>query len=152
MHSSALCYSIRFGSRAAAVSPFRTNEIYTETNVDSRSKIKPVDELRHEGAIVVVGYFDPLYAVHVRRLLELASTGKLLTVVVADSPAPLLSLRARAELVAGLACVHGVIEAPAEVDTLMSRLDVEDVIDERSGDEARARQLTAQVLARCRTG
>jgi hypothetical protein len=117
--------------------------------VDSRSKIQAVDEVRGGARIVVVGYFDPLSAAHVRRLNGLRENGQRLTVVVADPPAPLLPLRARAELVAGLACVDLVIQAPTNVEGVLTQLQAETVIDERGADGIRAEQLARQVVARC---
>ena len=57
----------------------------------------------------VEGAFDPLLAAHVRRLRECANSGQLLVVAVTNPPNPLLSQRARAELVAALAMVDSVV-------------------------------------------
>jgi bifunctional ADP-heptose synthase (sugar kinase/adenylyltransferase) len=58
-------------------------------------------------------HFDPLLAAHVRMLNEVASPGQVLIVQITDPAQPLLSSRARAELVAGLAAVDYVAVEPA---------------------------------------
>lgn len=55
------------------------------------------------------GYFDPLIAEHAERLGRLRDGGGALMVMVATPPEPLLSARARAELVAALAVVDYVV-------------------------------------------
>ena len=88
--------------------------------MDTRNKIIPpdravslVDELRAQGAAVrvVTGYFDVLVADHVRRLGEIADGSCVLFALVLDPPQPLLSGRARAELVAALAVIDYVVPA-----------------------------------------
>ena len=64
-----------------------------------------------EQATVVRGYFDPLLAWHAERLAEAKREGKPLLVVIASPENPILSLRARAELAAGLRVVDYVTEA-----------------------------------------
>ena len=51
---------------------------------------------------MVVGYFDPMHAGHIRRLRELCEHGERIGVIVADPAEPILATQARAELVAGL--------------------------------------------------
>lgn len=70
--------------------------------MDTRTKITSTPAA---GGTVVAGYFDPMTARHVEAL---AKAGRGLTVLVLDPPEPLLAARARAELVAGLACVNEV--------------------------------------------
>lgn len=55
-----------------------------------------------------------MLAEHARILGDLASADQILIVEVSNPPAPLLSQRARAELVAGLACVRYVVLGQAE--------------------------------------
>lgn len=57
----------------------------------------------------VRGFFDPLLAEHARRLGQLRSADSCLAVVIEDPAQPLLPIRARAELVAGLAAVDFVV-------------------------------------------
>jgi len=94
---------------------------------------------------MVIGYFDPMHAGHVRRLQELCGHGERIGVIVADPPEPILPVRARAELVAGLDCVSYVIAAGDNVP------EVPDVIDERTADADRARTFAQHVLARHNT-
>ena len=64
---------------------------------------------------LVVGYFDPVVAAHVSRLLALPGP---VTVSLLDPPEEILPARARAELVAALGCVDTVIIGDAR--TLVS--------------------------------
>ena len=82
--------------------------------MDTRNKIIPRDraallagELRDRGTTVrvVTGYFDVLVADHVRRLREIARGSGAVFALVLDPPQPLLSGRARAELVAALGVI-----------------------------------------------
>lgn len=73
--------------------------------MDTRSKI--VDTLPPDCEIVE-GFFDPLLAAHAAQLTSIPKT-RPLAVVIRDPEEPLLSSRARAELVAGIACVDYVI-------------------------------------------
>ncbi len=77
--------------------------------MDTRSKILSSYEahkrLNGQPVCWVSGYFDPLLAWHVRLLATSGAPGHALVVEVMDPPKPLLSQRARAELVAGLAMV-----------------------------------------------
>jgi bifunctional ADP-heptose synthase (sugar kinase/adenylyltransferase) len=110
--------------------------------MDTRSKIIDAVAARRlvqSGATVVSGCFDPLTAAHARRLAELKREGAPLVVLIAESPDEILPARARAELVAALAVVDGVVEfadgIPASV-----RLEQE--------DQARRAALVAHVHAR----
>ena len=67
------------------------------------------------------GHFDPLLAGHVRMLNDVAAADETLIVQITDPPQPLLSRRARAELVAGLSAVHYVV-----IDAEVSADDVPD--------------------------
>lgn len=82
-------------------------------DLDTRSKILSAEQARREldGKPVcwVSGNFDPLLAEHVRRLGECASPGKLLALEVTDPLRPLMSQRARAELLAALQMVDYVV-------------------------------------------
>jgi bifunctional ADP-heptose synthase (sugar kinase/adenylyltransferase) len=82
--------------------------------LDTRNKIIGAGQaaalLREERAhAVVIGYFDPLLAAHARRLAEIRPAHGGLIAVIDDPPDPVLSLHARAELVAALAAVDFVV-------------------------------------------
>jgi bifunctional ADP-heptose synthase (sugar kinase/adenylyltransferase) len=79
--------------------------------MDTRGKIVGSAEAARraaEGATVVSGYFDPLVASHARRLAEL-KRGTLI-VAIENPKRPILTARARAELVASLRAVDYVVE------------------------------------------
>ena len=119
-----------------------------ERSLDTRRKIRAAEDVGQVAGTLVVGYFDPLHAAHIRRLEEIRRGGDLLTIVVADPPAPLLPVHARAELVAGLACVGVVIPAASNLDEILARLQPDALIDERPADEQRTRELAAHVASR----
>jgi hypothetical protein len=83
--------------------------------LDTRTKI-----ISHEDALDrvqgqqqpaqwVAGNFDPLLAEHVRLLRKYAAPGRRLVVEITNPPRPLLTQRARAELVAALGMVDYVV-------------------------------------------
>jgi bifunctional ADP-heptose synthase (sugar kinase/adenylyltransferase) len=92
--------------------------------LDTRTKIVPLlelhERLQDRPTRWVSGYFDPLLAEHVRKLIEQREPGRLLVVEVTNPAQPLLAQRARAELVAALAMVdyvvlgNGTSEAPTD--------------------------------------
>jgi len=67
------------------------------------------ERLKGRPASWISGHFDPLLAEHVRLLARSAQPGQALVVEVTDSARPLLSQRARAELVAALSMVDYVV-------------------------------------------
>ena len=78
-----------------------------ETFLDTRSKIITVEQAAGRSVeSLVVGYFDPVLAAHVSRLLALKGP---VTVSLLDPPEEILPARARAELVAALSCIETVI-------------------------------------------
>jgi|HubBroStandDraft_1064217.scaffolds.fasta_scaffold732249_2 hypothetical protein len=84
--------------------------------MDTRSKILSSSEAAQLAlrVTVVSGYFDPALAWHASRLQELKAKLKgdsPLLALIATPPDPILSARARAELVAGLKVVDHVCEA-----------------------------------------
>ena len=110
--------------------------------MDTRTKIIPAIEaqrLMENGAVAVSGYFDPLTLAHAERLQSFKRPGSLLLVVISSPPDPILSSLARAQLVAGLACVDRVTEGPVSF-TPHARLETE--------DEERLEQLIRHVHAR----
>lgn len=62
----------------------------------------------------ITGHFDPLLAEHAAMVHAAAQPERLLIVEVTNPPAPLLPLRARAELVAALAEVSYVLMTDSE--------------------------------------
>jgi len=86
--------------------------------VDTRTKIIDANQavkIAAGGATVVSGDFDPLLASVAERLSELKSEGKPLLVLIVSSKHSILPPRARAELVAGLACVNHVCHTPVDL-------------------------------------
>ncbi len=81
--------------------------------MDTRTKIVSEERAREIGhdrpAMWIAGHFDPMVAEQARRLNEAVQPGRLLIVEITNPPRPLLSQRARAELVAALACVDYVV-------------------------------------------
>jgi bifunctional ADP-heptose synthase (sugar kinase/adenylyltransferase) len=88
--------------------------------LDTRKKILGLEEVlqRTEGLKVrwVRGSFDPLLAAHARMLEEISSADSILAVALNDPSGPLLAMRARAELVAGLRIVDYVLMDAAPPD------------------------------------
>lgn len=86
--------------------------------LDTRTKIIPLQELEERlqgrAATRIAGHFDPLLAEHVGRLAGARQPGRLLVVEVTNPSQPLLSQRARAELVAALSTVDYVVVADEE--------------------------------------
>ncbi len=64
-----------------------------------------------DGLTLLTGFFDPLLAAEAQAVEAAARPGHALFVLVEDPPEPLLSARARAELVAGLRVVDYVVLA-----------------------------------------
>jgi len=96
--------------------------------MDTRTKIISADEARQiaaNGATTVSGYFDPLTLAHAERLQSLKRPGAPLLVIISSPPDPILPSLARAQLVAGLACVDHVTEAPVAIAP-HARLEEED--------------------------
>jgi bifunctional ADP-heptose synthase (sugar kinase/adenylyltransferase) len=96
--------------------------------LDTRSKIIPLHELKERlqdrPVRRISGHFDPLLAEHVGRLRRASEPDRLLVVEVTNPARPLLSQRARAELVAALAMVDYVVlgdEQPAADADLTER-------------------------------
>jgi len=103
---------------------------------------------RKTPGVVVVGYFDPLLASHVRRLEEIGAGQKLFVVV--TSPAkPLLAAEARAELVAALESVENVVVAPADrLQDLLRLAPAGSLVLDQASDAARTGELIRHVHAR----
>jgi len=95
--------------------------------MDSRAKIvdaASAEEQLQPGTLVVSGHFDPLLAAHAGQLQKLRATADALAVIVTEPAQPILPARARAELVAALACVDQVmIDAPGSPRAQLSLAD-----------------------------
>ncbi|MCE5307367.1 MAG: hypothetical protein LLG20_06975 [Acidobacteriales bacterium] len=97
----------------------------------------------------MAGHFDPLLIEHVRMLGDFARPEALLVVVVAPSENPLLTVRARAELVAALAAVDYVFAAGnGDVEAILTDLVPESVLRCEDGDKRRTAELIAHVHSR----
>ncbi|HWR52926.1 MAG TPA: hypothetical protein VN428_17580 [Bryobacteraceae bacterium] len=123
--------------------------------VDTRTKILGLDAARaaarreHENGRrvrLVTGFFDPVLAAHARALSEAALDGAAVYVAVADPERPLLAARARAELVAGLKAVTGVVLAGAAAAE--SAIEPDDVVQQQAADTRRTRELIEHVQSR----
>lgn len=112
--------------------------------MDTRTKIVPSFETLEMK--IVVGYFDPMHAGHVRRLHDMCNEGERVAVIIADPPEPILPAQARAELVAALDCVAAVVIAGPDIEKSLA--EYRNVIDERPADAARSRAFAQHVLAR----
>lgn len=101
--------------------------------------------------LAVTGHFDVLLAEHARDLRRVAGNtpGALLLVALTPPPRPVLSSRARAELVAALAVVDYVVTAEAgEIEGLLAALQPDGLYRTEAADEGRQRQLIEHVQRR----
>ena len=110
-------------------------------------------ELHRQGVRlrVVTGHFDVLLAEHVRELIRVRDAGESgkLRVVLTTPANPVLSARARSELVAALAMVDYVVAAEPECrEPLLRVLNAEDVVAFEPSDERRAQELIEHVHRR----
>ena len=99
--------------------------------MDTRSKIIDAGEaarIAASGATVVSGYFDPLTASNAGRIANIERNGAKLLVLIATPENPILSARARAELVASLGGVDYVAEWAPGLDSRI-RFEEEDKRD-----------------------
>lgn len=113
--------------------------------LDTRKKIVEPGAIPRDGRAVelIIGYFDPVWACTVERLRSLCRTDAITVAAVGHPPDPLLPWRARAELVAALACVDYVVDAARA-----GELTGANVADERESDAERSRQLATRILKR----
>lgn len=123
--------------------------------MDSRTKILDLAQagdaarrLEQAGRRVtlVTGYFDPVLASHARVLEGAAGDGSSVFVAVGDPPDPLLPARARAELVAALACVAAVTVAGREAAAAAIR--PARLVHQEADDSRRTRELIEHVQSR----
>lgn len=116
----------------------------TRTKIlDAAAAAAAASEARRAGKTVklVTGTFDPLLAAHARRLREVAGEGAVLFAAISEPANPLLSARARAELVAALGVVDYVVlgDAPLQPD---------EIYREETADAGRTRDLIRNVQER----
>ncbi len=112
--------------------------------MDTRTKVISNDAARKVAdAVIVSGYFDPITVAHAERLKSLRKVGRPLLVLIATPANPILPAAARANLVAGLACVDYVTEiGGAYPEGLMPQTQLE------TEDTARLERLIEHVQAR----
>ena len=124
--------------------------------MDTRTKIIEPDraislsgDLRSKGVKIVTGYFDVIVAEHVRHLTDIKNGSGTLVVVVLDPPEPILSGRARAELVAALRVVdYVVLGGEQAAEELLSHFSPDEIVREESADLLRFRRLSEHVQRR----
>jgi bifunctional ADP-heptose synthase (sugar kinase/adenylyltransferase) len=126
--------------------------------MDTRSKIITLEhainiakelQVKSLAMKVVTGHFDVLVADHIRRLREIANGAGALFVVILDPSQPLLPMRARAELVAGLTMVDYVVPVEeAAAEALLCHFTTGEIVREESADLLRARRLSEHVQRR----
>jgi bifunctional ADP-heptose synthase (sugar kinase/adenylyltransferase) len=119
----------------------------------ARSALEAARQVKQEGRrlTVVTGYFDILLAAQVRDLeaaRALAGFGCLMVVLMPGAQ-PLLSQRARAEIVAGLRMVDFVVTAGDDhLEEFLRRLPADEVISRQAADEHQTRLLMEHVHGR----
>ncbi len=128
--------------------------------MDTRGKIltpaeaiETAERLRGQGKTLnlVTGCFDPLLSEHARRLDTIRNGAAALMVVIAEPERPLMTARARAELVAGLAAVDFVVVPGREgPETLLKQLPAAEVAREETVHAELRRELIQHVQARQR--
>jgi len=124
----------------------------SNNGLDTRRKILSLDDAETATKTsrplrVIAGHFDPLTATHARGI-QRKPDGRVL-VIVTDPPDPILSLSARAELVAALDAVDYVVSAMDNTSAeIIARLQPDDVTQEEAADLRRTEDLVAHVKAR----
>ncbi len=126
--------------------------------MDTRNKIlsdgeaeRVARQLRGAGIRLrlVTGYFDPVLAVHVRRLAELTAPNTTLMVLVNSADDTLLDARSRAELLASLRMVdYVVLPGKSEVTALLERIEPDGLCREEDADRQRTRHLAGRIRER----
>ncbi len=123
-------------------------------SIDTRSKILTEAEALdlppglRSGSTVVLGFFDPLLADHVRRLKQIKPPGAVLIAVILDPPASLLGVRARAELTAAIGIIDFVVPVPGDVSGFLRKLQPGTVIHDADEDQLRTARLIEHVQRR----
>jgi bifunctional ADP-heptose synthase (sugar kinase/adenylyltransferase) len=117
--------------------------------IDPGRALELSEDLRSRGLKIVTGFFDVIVAEHVRRLQEIKNGSDALVVVVLDPPEPVLTARARAELVAALRMVDYVVPAGEQAaQNLLGRFSPAEIVREEAADLLRARRLSEHVQRR----
>ena len=123
--------------------------------MDTREKIidlaraREIAREKRPRLTLVTGYFDVLRTGHIYRLQQLAEAGKGLMVAILDPPAPILSQRARSELVAALAMVDYVVPAGQDgLQDLLAEFPADAIARDEASDLPRTQELTAHVQRR----
>jgi bifunctional ADP-heptose synthase (sugar kinase/adenylyltransferase) len=122
--------------------------------MDTRFKIldeqQALEVANREPVSIVTGWFDPLLASHARRLAEIraASTGRLMAVVT-EPEKPVLTSRARAELVAGLRVIDYVVVSDGGcAEPFLAAVRALAVFREEQGDARRQQEFIEHVYRR----
>ena len=114
--------------------------------MDTRTKIVDAAQaarIAQAGATVVSGHFDPMVASHAEQLASLKHDAKPLLVLITTPADPILPALARAQLVAGLAVVDFVCDAPGDLAPQVAL---------ETGHRGRLASLIQHVHARQRAG
>ncbi|MEO8027051.1 MAG: hypothetical protein ABI823_11280 [Bryobacteraceae bacterium] len=105
--------------------------------MDTRSKIISAADATpflNADSVIVRGTFDPLLASHAADLTAAARPGQNLVVVIEAGSGPILPVRARAELVAGVRAVDYVVPLEAGESVAAPAKDLVAVHEERLND------------------
>jgi len=121
--------------------------------VDTREKIRSLENLREtlsrDAWTVIAGFFDPLTAEAAERVAGLAAVGRKLLVVIRPRDNELLSMEARAILMAALRCVDAVyIETSPEWRDVVRRNPSARIDEDSAADLRRSQELERLVLER----
>jgi bifunctional ADP-heptose synthase (sugar kinase/adenylyltransferase) len=124
--------------------------------VDTRNKIVTLEDAcalacSGRNAALVIGYFDVLVAAHVGELADVRSRtpDAVLVVALRTSENPVLSARARAEMVAALEMVDYVVSLEGgQTDTLLQAFPAERIVHLEAAHEQRMRELIQHVHRR----
>ena len=117
--------------------------------MDTRSKILSASALAaisERPLLVITGYFDVLRAAHAREIRQAGERAGAARVIVVVMPraGELLTVRARAEMVAALRLVDHVVIGPASFPAGASVIHLEEA------DEGRLRELRRDIVSRAR--
>jgi|SRR5579862_2531392 len=121
----------------------------TREKIISLARATEIAREQRDRLTLVTGYFDVLRTGHIERLRQLAEAGKGLMVAILDPPEPILSQRARSELVAALAMVDYVVPAGQDgLQDLLNEFPAGAIAREEVSDLPRTQELTAHVQRR----
>lgn len=96
-----------------------------------------------------MGFFDPLTALQAKRLADAATNGRKILAVVLEKPDSLLTVDARAALVAAVRHVNAVViaESPDWRSVLPGDADIQ-ILDHLEADQKRSEEFVEFVLKR----